>query len=217
MFQLVDISDTCRVDPDLFNKPMKEAVSESISERYVDKVIDGVGLAIMLYEVYEISEGFVYHGDGGAHVDVTFRLLVFRPFSGELLQGYILESNAERVRLTTQFFDDIFVPRSLLQQPSEYDEAEHVWVWSYGENQLYLDAEDEKGQLQPLLFRVVEVEFNSRDPSKPPMMIKASMKEDGLGLMSWWEEGEDGHDEEEEGEGEEDGEEMEEEEAEKMG
>lgn len=39
------------------------AVFASWSATHAEQVIDGVGLAVMLYEVFEISEGFVYHGE----------------------------------------------------------------------------------------------------------------------------------------------------------
>jgi DNA-directed RNA polymerase subunit E'/Rpb7 len=64
---------------------------------------------------------------------VTFRILVFRPFKGEIIQGTILYADLEGIRgkiqrrrlcyssldiVTLDFFDDIWIPKALLQPDS---------------------------------------------------------------------------------------------------
>eukprot|EP00163_Fabomonas_tropica_P008747 TRINITY_DN184_c1_g1_i16.p2 TRINITY_DN184_c1_g1~~TRINITY_DN184_c1_g1_i16.p2 ORF type:complete len:125 (-),score=9.41 TRINITY_DN184_c1_g1_i16:317-691(-) len=48
-----------------------------------------------------------------------YRHLVFRPFEGEILEGKVLSSSSEGVRITLGFFDNIYIPAHLLQDPSE--------------------------------------------------------------------------------------------------
>lgn len=43
-----------------------------------------------------------------------FRLVVFRPFVGEVLVGRIMASTHKGIRVSLEFFDDIFIPDNLL-------------------------------------------------------------------------------------------------------
>jgi DNA-directed RNA polymerase III subunit RPC8 len=75
-------------------------------------VLQNVGLCICLWDVLRVSEGLIGQGDGNVNVNsqfteklqgmnfqadkltVEFRLVVFRPYKGEILQGVILESDS---------------------------------------------------------------------------------------------------------------------------
>lgn len=70
-------------------KPTELAIAHVLEQNYVDKVIHDVGLVITLYDVLKVGEGAVFHSDGGVHYKVVFRIVVFRPFPGELLVGVV--------------------------------------------------------------------------------------------------------------------------------
>jgi len=44
----------------------------------------------------------------------TFRLVVFRPFVGEILIGWVSSCTEEGLNVKMEFFDDIFIPKHLL-------------------------------------------------------------------------------------------------------
>lgn len=50
---------------------------------------------------------------------VEFRMIVFRPFKGEVMIGRIRSSTPAGINLRTDFFDDIFVPFEELPQGAE--------------------------------------------------------------------------------------------------
>lgn len=60
-----------------------------LEKTYIDKVIEGLGLVVTLYDILEVDGGFVYHSDGGAHYRVKFRVVVFRPFEEEMAVGRV--------------------------------------------------------------------------------------------------------------------------------
>ena len=76
-----------------------------------------MGLCISLYDLSKVSEGMIGQ-DGGAHVSVEFRMIVFRPFKGEVLTGRISSATATGVKVRTDFFDEIFVPAAGLFEGS---------------------------------------------------------------------------------------------------
>lgn len=87
-----------------------------------------MGLCVGLYDILATSEGLIGHGTGTVNVNVDFRLIVFRPFKGEILQGRISQNSEYGIRsmlslfaiayghtcschaVSMDFFDDVFVP-----------------------------------------------------------------------------------------------------------
>jgi DNA-directed RNA polymerase III subunit RPC8 len=56
------------------------------------KIVPDVGLGIKVLDILSISEGVIIPGDGGSYHRVKFRLIVFRPFLGEVIVGKIKAS-----------------------------------------------------------------------------------------------------------------------------
>lgn len=83
----------------------------------------------------------------------TFRILVLRPFRGEVIEGVISEATPAGLRIRLdELFDDITVPGpSNLLDPSRFDPKEKTWVWtSEDDSQFFFD----KGER--VRFRVEE-------------------------------------------------------------
>lgn len=87
MFIITQIEDQIRVQPADLTKAPLDAVTQVIEQRFVDKVIPNLGLVVSIYDVTNIEGGFVYPNDGAAFFTVQFRLVVFRPFIGEIIVG----------------------------------------------------------------------------------------------------------------------------------
>jgi DNA-directed RNA polymerase III subunit RPC8 len=108
-----------------------QVLSEEIDKKYANQVIPDVGLVICVNDFTTVEDAIIYSGDGGAHHRVAFRLLVFRPFVGEICVGTIVSSDHNGLRLSLDFFEDIRVPHFLLPFPSEYDSRQKLWAWRY--------------------------------------------------------------------------------------
>uniref|UniRef100_A0A7S4BAP9 DNA-directed RNA polymerase III subunit RPC8 n=1 Tax=Chrysotila carterae TaxID=13221 RepID=A0A7S4BAP9_CHRCT len=201
MFRLCRMMDTVHIAPADFPKPgddegavILNIITEAINEKYPNKVVPEVGLCVALYDILEIGEAHLYQGSAAQHTAVEFRLVIFRPFVGQILTGKVASCDMQGVRMTMGFFDDVYVPTSALQKPSRWSSEENLWVWElYPDNPLYLDLENEAR------FRVLEVSFHpdgdgappGRLPepghsSKPVMCVTATIDEAGLGLVDWW-------------------------------
>ena len=137
MFVLTTIADTVGIPPPMFVQPTLTSVHQEIEKKYPNRVIMDVGLVVCRYgDALEIGDGVCVAGDGAAHHEVVFRLIVFRPFVDEVCIGTILESSEEGVRVTLGFFDDIFVPAYWMLRPSQFDADSGLWVWTpdYGDD-----------------------------------------------------------------------------------
>lgn len=93
------------------------------------QILQDVGLCISVHDIQKASEGRVRWGDGCLYYTVLFRLVVFRPFTNEVLVGRISSSTSEAIRVSMGFFDDIYIPPHLLPTPSAFDYQEQAWFW----------------------------------------------------------------------------------------
>ncbi|KZF23793.1 putative DNA-directed RNA polymerase III subunit 22.9 kDa [Xylona heveae TC161] len=200
MFILTTISDLVKISPADFSKPSIQAIEDNINAKYANKVIQKVGLCISLYDILSASEGNIGHMTGIVNVNVEFRMIVFRPFKGEILNGKISSSSPAGIRIRLDFFDDIFVPPHLLFDGSVFDHREAVFIWRTEDGaELFFDKNE------TVRFRVEAEFWNDQSPVGPgsleaqanggenghgsrksPYVIEASMSQGGLGPTLWW-------------------------------
>ncbi|KAF4552323.1 DNA-directed RNA polymerase III subunit rpc8-like protein [Elsinoe fawcettii] len=206
MYNIVTISDLIQILPQDYEKRSARALEDNINSKYANKVIHKIGLAVCLFDIQKFSEGLIGHGTGIVNVHVDFRLIVFRPFKGEILQGRIIENTPSGLRISMDFFDAIWVRApNMLFENTHYDRVEEegqapelVWVWHADESgQLYFDNEE------IVRFRVENESWTDLEPKRAPTVgsgevkqeddseaspytITASMQQSGLGAVSWW-------------------------------
>ncbi|KAH9729543.1 F4H5.12 protein [Citrus sinensis] len=167
MFYLSKIEHTLRLPPHLLRLPLNEAIKLELENVFLDKEIEG---------------GFVYPGEGASTHTVKFRLMVFRPFLGEIIAAKLKESDANGLRLSLGFFEDIYIPSHLLPSPSRSEpdpngRYEVKWIWEFGDTKYVIDGLDE------IKFRVLSVNYPSipieqAEGSKPfaPMVINVQFR-----------------------------------------
>mmetsp|Transcript_1845 Transcript_1845/g.3785 ORF Transcript_1845/g.3785 Transcript_1845/m.3785 type:complete len:223 (+) Transcript_1845:339-1007(+) len=132
MFVLTLLADTICIPPHLLAKPTLTSVQTEIEKRYPNKIIVDVGLVICPYgPPLEVGDGILVPGDGGAHHQVVFQCLVFRPFVEEVLIGTVKDSHEGGITVSVGgFFDHVFIPAYWMLNPSVYDESTGLWVWT---------------------------------------------------------------------------------------
>ncbi|CAM9208006.1 unnamed protein product [Ectocarpus sp. 12 AP-2014] len=156
MFVLATIKDTVKVAPSKFSGDALDVLTAQIEAKFADRVIANVGLCICLHSYESIGDPYVYPSDGAAHYKasgprallfpkrppdslVRFRMLVFRPFVGEILIGKVSSCTKQGIKVSLDFFENASIPKDLLQSPSVFARGE--WLWSYPDP----DAEDGEG------------------------------------------------------------------------
>nr|CAD1818772.1 unnamed protein product [Ananas comosus var. bracteatus] len=175
MFCLSEIEHDLPIPPCLLNRPLISAIKEELERLFLDKVIANLGLCISIYDVHSVEGGFIFPGDGSAMYKVKFRMVVFRPFIGEILMGKIESSDEDCLRLSLGFFNDIYIPEHRIARPCKRGD-DGIW---YG--------------FMRVRFRVLSIKYppvpnEQKEDAKPfaPMEIIGETSGDGLGLPSWW-------------------------------
>lgn len=196
MFQLSILEHTLRLKPDLLSLPINEAVKGELEALFLDKVITDLGLCISVYDIQSINGGFIFANEGAPTYTVKFRLIIFRPFIGEIISARLKESNADGLRLTLGFFDDIYIPDLLLPNSSRAEpDTEHKnqvkWIWTFKEEEqvreYLIDGYDEiRFRVQSIKFPEIPKEQKDSKPFAPMEIIGSLVSDAGLGPISWW-------------------------------
>lgn len=160
----VKFQDIVQIDPWDFRKPSEHALEDNINAKYANKVIQRIGLCICLWDVLKASEGLISQGTGEGRINVNteFRLVIFRPFKGEICQGKLIYQDTSGIRVGLDFFNDIWIPRENLFPGSEFSPDENVWIWTAEDgNQFFYDNKE------TVRFRVEDEVWFDHTPQKP--------------------------------------------------
>ncbi|QHN80327.1 DNA-directed RNA polymerase III subunit [Arachis hypogaea] len=186
------------------SRPIREAIHTELEKLFLDKVIANLGLCVSVYDIKSIEGGFIYPGDGAPTYTVVFNLIMFRPFVGEIMTAKLLSSDADGLRLSLGFFDDIYVPLQHLPSPNEFkaeskNSTKGTWYWKYEEQSYPVDDSDMiKFRIQNVTYPSIPVEQPKESKPFAPMLVTGSIDHDGLGPVSWWPGQEEDAEEEEE-------------------
>eukprot|EP01032_Pedospumella_encystans_P019957 gene19957-22684_t len=145
MFLIAEVEDKIKTAPDQFGRDAAEVLKEQIEIKYANRVLLHVGLCITFYDFISIGDPYLYPSEGSAIQIVRFRMVVFRPFVGEIITGRLVSSGREGLKISTEFFEDILIPAALLQAPCVYNPVDGLWTWKYGEpeNDFLMDIGEE--------------------------------------------------------------------------
>ncbi|KAI9220121.1 RNA polymerase III subunit Rpc25-domain-containing protein [Blastocladiella britannica] len=195
MFVLAEFADTVRVMPADLRKPRELAIEDEVNIKYGGRVFHNVGLCICMRDLLHVEQGIVQHTEGSAYYKVKFTMVVFRPFPSEVFFGTIIASSRDGIRVSTNFFDDIFVPPSLLPSPRRFDETDNVWVWQTENAELFFDVDEKvRVQVQSIEFKEIRPDAAKRDAGtgavqrqQVPFKVVGDFSAPGLGPASWWE------------------------------
>lgn len=195
MFVLSELSDLVRIPPHTFNIPIQHSITDELHKKYSNKVISNLGLVISIWDILDIKDGMLKPGDGACFVETKFRCIVWKPFVGEILTGWVSDCSAEGIKVKLDFFDEIFIPKEFLFENCTFKPAEKAWVWQPDEEtELFIDNNEK------IRFRIEEEIFVNIKPKSsnealgleenvkkaPPYALMASCQTEGLGCVSWW-------------------------------
>lgn len=193
MFILSELSDLVRVPPQSFGAPLHGVLRDELHQKYSNRVITNLGLAVAVWDLLDIQDGLLKPGDGAAYVEVKFRMVIWKPFVGEILSGWVADCTPEGIKVRMEFFDEIFIPKDYLFESCVFRPVEKAWVWQQeDETELFIDVNER------IRFRVEEEVFVNIKPRSssealgleenkaPPYALIASCQTDGMGCVLWW-------------------------------
>ncbi|MFW9846277.1 MAG: DNA-directed RNA polymerase [Candidatus Thorarchaeota archaeon] len=91
MYSVVTVRDVVRIPPKEFGSPIEDAALVHLRKQHESVLDRDVGLMIAVIGIDEIGQGRLMPGDGATYHSVTYRVLVFKPIRGELVEGNVVE------------------------------------------------------------------------------------------------------------------------------
>ncbi|WRT64662.1 uncharacterized protein IL334_001596 [Kwoniella shivajii] len=188
MFVLVGVRDTVPVAPKTFDIPPATTIQDSLNKKYANKLVPDKGLALSVFDILTAEDGKVTWGNGLMYYKVSFRLMLFAPFVGEVIVGKVLSTEKSYIRVSLGFFQDIYIVPSLLPPNSAYDPSQKKFYWvspdddgtlltpeqlanSVITDRLYID------EGEPIRFRVDSIEWQDVRPT-PQSVLEQENNDD---------------------------------------
>lgn len=180
----VSLADVVQLHPSTFNRSPSRGIEDFLNRKYANKILHNVGLCLGFHSLLRTSEGLISHGTGLVNVNVDFRMIVYRPFKGEIINATITHSHPQRLSsgrrepvsdgeivLSQDFFEDISVPAHLLFDRTEWGVDEYgteAYIWYYKDEN---DAEAEASQFyfdraEKCLVRVEDEQWHDFSPQR---------------------------------------------------
>lgn len=153
MFLIATVVDTLKLTPEQYESGDSLALISAINAKYPERVLMDVGLVMTLYDIVKVGSSLIHPADGGAHFEVVFRLVVFKPHVGEVITGKVSECTSLGIKVSLDFFTNIQIPYYHLFEPSHFDEAKKTWIWDdKQEDEDKVDG-DEEEENEPLAIK----------------------------------------------------------------
>ena len=149
-----------------------------LESKVVGQALGSAGLCVAVHKVLGYSPGEVLHSEGSVQFNVRCQLMMFRPFKGEVLEGTVAACLSEGAVVDCGVAR-AFIPRERLQQPSEFDEQEGVWVWRESGEDLYMEVG------HTVRFSVTDFNPEEAKKNQHGTAVTAAVDADGLGVKDW--------------------------------
>lgn len=171
MFVVSELQDSVEIRAASQNKQM--AVLDELRAKYTHKFFDKLGTCIFIKDIVEISD-FELHSSF-LIANTTFEAIFYRFYYGEVVVGKIRSQEEEKIVVEDDMGIVYEVHAANLFESCEFDgENENPrWVWVYKNNQLpFITGNTVRMRIKQL-----------RESEK---VVDASMNEQGLGPIGWW-------------------------------
>jgi DNA-directed RNA polymerase subunit E' len=91
IYSVVTVRDVVRIPPKEFGSQIEDAAMQHLRKQHENVLDRDVGLMIAVIDIDDIGQGRLMPGDGATYHSVTYKVLVFKPIRGELVEGNVVE------------------------------------------------------------------------------------------------------------------------------
>jgi DNA-directed RNA polymerase subunit E' len=175
MYRILTIKTNIKVSPTRFGMPLKNAIKESIAEKYENKIDRDFGMGLTVVDVKDIGEGKIMAGDPAINYIVTFDLLIFKPELHEILVGDVIDNTEFGAFVRLGPMDGLVHVSQLLNDYVSYDEKNSTFIGK--ETRKTLKEGD------GVRTRVISISMAPGKENK----IGLTMRQPNLGAISWLE------------------------------
>ncbi len=169
---MTQLRDTIRVDPSRFAEPLEKVVLEFARENYEGIIDRDHGLIISVSSVDEIGIGKLIPGDGASYHEVIFTVLAYKPDVKEIIDGEVVETTDFGIFVRLGCIDGLVHLSQVADDFFSYDARQSALIGK--ESGRLIKTQDK------VRARIIAVSL-----SKSSIRIGLTMRQAGLGLLTW--------------------------------
>ncbi len=168
------IKDTINIPPSLFGEDINKAAISILRSKYERTIDKQLGLILALFDVRNISDGFILPGDPSTHHTVTFDILSFNLDVGEIVTGEISELVDFGCFVRLGPIDGLVHMSQITNDFINYDRKSGSFISRNTGKNL------KKGDIVYAKVSTISLKNNIKDTK-----IALTMRPDGLGKAEW--------------------------------
>ncbi|MGC8479121.1 MAG: DNA-directed RNA polymerase [Candidatus Micrarchaeia archaeon] len=174
MYYIHTIKDSISIPPSHFGEDVQASATAMLRSKYERTIDKHLGIILALYNVRDISDGFILPGDPSTHHNVTFNVLTFSLDVGEVVKGEVSELVDFGCFVRLGPIDGLVHMSQIMNDYINYDRKTSAFVSkSTGKNL-------KKGDIVYAKISTVSFKGNLKDTK-----IALTMRPDGLGKYEW--------------------------------
>jgi len=174
MYMIVEVKDEVRVPPEKFGLDLKDAVIESLREKFEGTLNPQLGIILNVEDVTEVGEGRIIPGDGAVYYPATFKLLTFYPMDQEVVIGEVVDITEFGAFIRIGPVDALVHVSQVMDDYVSYEKKNNTLVGREKKRVL------KEGDL--VRARIISVSMSEENK------VGLTMRQPGLGALRWLEE-----------------------------
>ncbi|MEM0201289.1 MAG: DNA-directed RNA polymerase [Candidatus Micrarchaeaceae archaeon] len=174
MYYTHTIKDTISIPPSNFGEDIQTTATQILRSKYERTIDKELGIILALFNVKDISDGFILPGDPSTHHNVTFNLLTFNLDVGEIVMGEVSELVDFGCFVRLGPIDGLVHMSQITNDFINYDRKSSAFVSRTSGKNL------KKGDVVYAKVSTISLKTNIKDTK-----IALTMRPDGLGKFEW--------------------------------
>ncbi len=174
MYYIHTIKDTISIPPSNFGEDIQTTATQILRSKYERTIDKELGIILALFDVKDISDGFILPGDPSTHHNVRFNLLTFNLDVGEVVTGEVSELVDFGCFVRLGPIDGLVHMSQITNDFINYDRKSSAFVSRTSGKNL------KKGDTVYAKVSTISLKNNIKDTK-----IALTMRPDGLGKLEW--------------------------------
>ena len=178
MYMLTEVEKIVRIPPVELKEDIDKVIDNLTWETYEGRLGEDKTFTVLIRNVRTVGPGRIVHGDGAVYQTVKFDQIVFKPRENEIIEGVVVEILKFGAFVRFGPLDGLLHISQVMDDRVDIDEANQRLVGK--ESGRFLAVGD------IVRARVVSIDLNEKSPQDSK--IGLTMRQPGLGKLSWLEE-----------------------------
>jgi DNA-directed RNA polymerase (rpoE), archaeal and eukaryotic form len=175
MYKIYEVNDTFKMTPDNFGKDITAVADKTLREKYEGTIDKDMGVIIAVYNVRNISDGFIFPGDPSTRHSVDFDALAYYPKVEEIVVGEVTELMDFGAFVRIGPIDGLVHVSQITDDFISMDKKSSTFVSKKGGKSL------KKGDIVYAKISTVSIKNKNMRESR----IALTMRPEGLGKLEW--------------------------------